>query len=218
MGKKIEPKDFLLNTDYEMDKVIYFTEGKVNTADEYQKKISHNLGFAPLVFGVCSFNANYSDPRTIPYDYQTQSTTVYFYARATDKDIRLEFGDFSGGRTIYYRIYGFEPSDSRAKIGATSKYAKRFILNTDYNYCKLYKKGILNGDGTISHNLGYVPQVLAWQEGTDPIDSKTTIAPIENSEPSNPMATPQQTRVTSSVVTFEGYPSKIHYRIYYDEA
>lgn len=208
---KVDPKDFLLNTDYEMDKIIYFNDGNLSAGQS--KNITHKLGFKPLVFGVCAFNEDFSDPRALPFQQITQSNTVNFNITSTSTQISMNYINYaSPDSKAYYRIYAFEPSDSRAKVGATSKHAKTFILNTDYNYCKLFKKGIATGDTTISHNLGYIPQILAWREDSG------VIAPIENSLPSDPMSNmPFYVKATSNNIIIKNIP-KVHYRIYYDEA
>ena len=213
---KVDPRDFYLNTDYEMDKIVYFTEGEINKT----KDIPHNLGFKPLVFGVCAFNSDFSDPRSLPFEEITQSNALVCTLYSFDNKVQIGFGNYEDTPAkAYYRIYGFEPSDSHAKVGATSNHANTFILNTDYNYCKLYEKGIVNGDATITHNLGYVPQVLAWQENqATPDDPTTVVSPVETSVPSDPITDqPRQIRVTNNTVTFQNF-GKVHYRIYYDEA
>ena len=206
---KVDPRDFLLNTDYEMDKIIYFAEGTLNVG-QYDVYIPHNLPFTPLIFGVCAYNSDFSDSRNVPYQYITRDNTESFTAYANASSVRLTYTNYSGTPSkIYYRLYGFEPSDSRGKVGATSKFAKNFILNTDYNYCKLFQKGTANAGGTISHNLGYLPQVLVWQT------SNGWTGPTDISSASTGVI------VTDNAVTFQ-FPNlgidKLHYRIYYDEA
>lgn len=210
---KADPRNFYLNTDYEMDKIIYFTEGEIEAMQT--KNIPHALGFAPLVFGICAFNSDFSDPRSLPFEQMTQdntiATTLYGF---TDK-VQIGYGNYADNPPkLYYRIYGFEPSNSRAKIGSTSKHANEFILNTDYNYCKLYKKGIINGDTTITHGLGYLPQVLAWKERND-----GSILPVElfSIDATLPGSVVNYVKVTNSDVIFYN-TGKVHYRIYYDEA
>ena len=214
----VDPRNFLFNTDYEMDKIIYFTSGSI-TANEYQKTITHNLGFKPLIFGVCATASDFSDPRTIPYENITQDNSIWFYAKASASNRYLEFVNFSDQNAkMYYRIYAFEPSDSNADIVPTGDNASQFILNTDYNYCKLHSKGELNEGGTVTHNLGYIPQVLAWYETKlSPNDDTKVVTPIDMSQPINPLDTPMDTEINTSSVVFQGYPSKIYYRIYYDE-
>lgn len=216
----VDPRKFLLNTDYEMDKIIYFTSGSI-TASEISKTIDHTLGFAPLIFGVCAFDESFNDPRTIPYEYITTQNTISLTAQATSTQIKIYYTNYTDQNTpIYYRIYAFEPSTSSAQILPTSSLAKKFILNTDYNYCKLFKKGTLSGNGqhSVTHNLGYLPQTLIWAE------SSGTIIPIDHSNGwYDPILNePFGVQVTSSQVISD-FPATanfdtIHYRIYYDEA
>ena len=204
---KVDPRDFLLNTDYEMDKIIYFTEGTVD--NQQTLNIPHNLGFAPLVFGVGAFTSDFSDPRNLPFTESTSDNTIGCTLDASSTKIQLIFTDYSSAKPkIYFRVYGFEPTGSHAKIGATSKYSRQFILNTDYNYCKLYKTGVTTPNTTITHNLGYLPQVLAWRE-----TSNGLVSPIEYSGVGNAVIVTD----TTVIFNYRG-ASKIHYRIYYDEA
>ena len=87
----------------------------------------------------------------------------------------------------------------------TSGKANTFVINTDYNYCKLFKKGYTESDLTIKHNFGYIPLVLAWDAYGAPLwlyDSNT-----------------DHIEVTSSNVVIKCSPdSRVHYRIYYDKA
>ena len=216
MSGKVDPREFLLNTDYEMDKIIYFKEGSFTTPHGQYKSITinHNLSFVPLVFGILSFNSDFTNTRTIPFSLSTiaASSTSSCSLDADSTQISLSYLDEPGrfSTTVRYRIYGFEPSNSREKVGATNKYAKNFILNTDYNYCKLYKKGVANSGETITHNLGYIPQTLAWKETTfygDPI-----ISPIDDSTLSTSEVTINSQKVKFNVPD----ATKIHYRIYYD--
>lgn len=227
MGRKVNPRDFLLNTDYEMDKIVYFNEGSI-AASEQTKTIQHKLGFTPLIFGICSTSSNFSNCRSIPYLYQLQDNYVQFEAKANGNSIVITYNDFGDQSSrMYYRIYAFEPSNSAASVAPTSKYATQFVLNTDYNYCKLCKKGILTntvGTHTVPHNLGYIPQVLAWGKNNG------YIFPIESSYPDDPVFNePHYVAVTDSNIIVRDNdgtnPSvvgqtwdEVHYRIYYDEA
>jgi hypothetical protein len=192
-----------------MDKIVYFTSGTLN-ANQTDITTPHKLPFTPLLFGVCAFNEDFSDARSVPFQYLTQQNTIQFIASANSTNVRLSYINYSGSPAkIYYRLYGFEPSDSRGTVGATSKHAKQFILNTDYNYCKLYKKGIAAVGDTITHNLGYIPQTLVWQQANG------WVFLVENSSTSAAII------ITDTAITFN-YPSlgtdKFHYRIYYDQA
>ena len=219
----IDPRDFLLNTDYEMDKVILFYEGSLapsSSGSGYEEVIQHDLGFTPLVFGVCAFNSDFSDSRSLPYIEFTQENAISVSVEAYSSTIKISYGNYeSTPDKVYYRIYGFEPSGSKADIPPTANKATEFILNTDYNYCKLLSAGTVDGDSDtiVPHNLGYLPFVLAWQESSngmiDPVELNLWSDPITNS--------PYGVRVGEQDILFkysgQGL-SKIHYRIYYDEA
>lgn len=214
-----DPRDFLLNTDYEMDKVIYFIEGTLN-AGSYDVKIPHDLGFAPLLFGVCAFNSDFSDARAIPFEWVTQSNTIQFNAYSTSSDFILDYLNYEDSTSkIYYRIYCFEPSTVRTALKPTSDSAKTFMLNTDYNYCKLFAKGVVNGDTTtvVNHNLGYIPQVLVWAESNGHIWplSRSDWGDFGGSETaSGVVVTATEVRFEASLYQYD----KMHYRIYHDEA
>lgn len=198
----VDPRNFLLNTDYEMDKVIYFASGDITPGNGWY--VEHNLGFTPLVFGVCAFNSDFSDPRISPFLQWTNPGQIQFQFNATNTDIIMNYANSqSPNQKLYYRFYAFEPSNSSAAIPSTSNLANKFVLNTDYNYCKLFKKGIANGNTTIQHNLGYIPFVLAWFE--------PFTAPWWRSDKDDYIT------VTNSTVVIHT-TSTIHYRIYYDEA
>ena len=87
---KVDPRNFLLNTDYEMDKIVYFKEGSLN-AGQYDVDMPHGLNFTPLVFGVCAFNSDFSDPRSVPFNYTTRDTTKTFSASANGTNVRISY-------------------------------------------------------------------------------------------------------------------------------
>lgn len=204
----VDPRNFILNTDYEMDKIIYFNEGSLNAGD-YDVDIPHSLGFTPLIFGVCAFNSDFSDARGVPYQAQTVSNTVQFTVQANGVNVRLSYINQSGSPSkIYYRLYGFEPSNSTATVAPTSGNADKFILNTDYNYCKLYKKGTASPNATVSHALGYIPQVLIWRQVNG------WVALVNESDYSSAVVITDQSLIFD--FPYLGVDS-FHYRIYYDE-
>ena len=180
MARKVDPRDFLLNTDFEMDKIIYFKEEKL-TSHWMTATIQHSLGFAPLIIGVWSETADFAvshpfsptdviDPATNTY----KNKTVTCYITEETIEFICYYGpvDNPTDFTFYVRLYGFEPSDVNKNVPKTSFNANTFVLNTDYNYLKLYEKGVklIDTSGqypvavTITHNLGYVPQALFWLE------------------------------------------------------
>ena len=237
MGRKVDPRDFLLNTDYEMDKIIYFKETKV-TPDQFGDAIiPYSLGFAPLITGLWDRSENFNTPRSFsqtsfldPITYQPVTDTVS--CSAGENGILLTM--FSEQIAPFYvRLIGFEPSNSHRKIGKTSQNANKFILNTDYNYLKLYKKGVedikINTSSgtvdpiTITHNLGYRPQALFWHEISDDYGG-SSITKLDYVEIPGELS--QKVGIEAyqdKFIVKTAYPQwgsifKLHYRIYYDEA
>ena len=215
-----DPTDFLLNTDYEMDKIVYYKSGEVmpgGTPSSYQQEYidNFNLGFIPLIFAVFSFTEDFSDSRMDHMTTYNDSCIITIDARMDG--IVIGYANTDLNKKLYYRIYAFEPSNSTASVGKTQKDAKQFILNTDYNYCKLYKKGIVTSDTTITHNLGYTPFVLAWQESPWTNPSPGIITPCWRSGATD--SNFPDIITTNTTVTISGIPNnnKVHYRIYYDE-
>ena len=227
MGKKVDPRDFLLNTDFEMDKLILVKEGKLNGAQTAY--IPHGLPFQPLAFGLCSFNADFSVPKPSPYNQDPEFIgspdpfiryKISFAIATVGDNIRLTYTNQNNSSTpIYYRIYAFEPTTVNKKIGPTKDKAKVFSIDTDRDYRKLYKKGIVNigSSLTITHNFGYIPQMMIWYD-MPALD----VGYITNSytlTDSNVIYTDKNkvviTYPSSSGEIYVG--AKIHYRIYYDE-
>ena len=211
----INPRDFLLNTDYEMDKIIYFKDGDFIGSTELQ----HNLGFTPLAFGVWSTDSNFNSVNTLGV---TDSSPEAGYTpvlgvkcSATNSKITLtSSGENSGSTKIYYRVYAFEPAGSSASIPSTSSKANTFILNTDYNYCKLKASGEFTSSGQeYTHNLGYIPQVMAWVKyNTNAVEPITFGSNYTNFK----------IIVTTNKIKIDNIQSpfaeKIYWRVYYDQA
>lgn len=215
-----DPRDFLLNTDHEMDKIVYYKSGSTLPSGTPSsvgiRYIDHfNLGFVPLIFAVFSFSEDFSDTR-MDHMFSYNDDCVIMIDSVMD-GIRIQYANNDLNKRLYYRIYGFEPSNSTASVGKTQKDAKEFIINTDYNYCKLYKKGIADSDITITHNFGYMPLVLAWQEAPFRVPPPSIITPCWQSGAIGSGFPDICT--TNTDVKIVGVPEnqKIHYRIYYDE-
>lgn len=229
MPKKVNPRDFLLNTDYELDKIILFKEGRLMPSNDVTH-IPHELPFLPLLFGICAFSDDYSDARALPFfdgiNYVGTPTPIASYdvqfTTATDgSQIELIYKNTNTSQPINYRIFGFEPTDSNAKVGPTKKYAKTFLFNTNHNYLKLYKKGIVNAGATleITHNFGYIPQMLAWETWGN-LNPEYVVPITEQADYDTYGITVDNNHVRFDMTNYTGLlaNAKIHYRIYYDEA
>lgn len=200
----VDPRDFLINSDYEMDKIIYFTTGTITAGGS--DTIAHNLSFAPMVFGVFATGPDYTDSHLLPFSGRNSED---FTLSADNTNVNIAYNNQDPTAGVYYCIMGFEPDGSTADTPATSQHAGSLVIDTEYNYCKLHSKGYVNGnaDTTITHNLGYLPQIMAWTE------LNGEYAPIN-------LAGQNGIEITDTDINFyysgAGY-DKVHYRIYYDE-
>ena len=180
-----DPRDFLINSDYEMDKIVYFTTGTIT------------------VFGVFATDSDFTDTHVLPFSAHNGEA---FTLSADNTNVNIAYDNQDPTASVYYCIMGFELDGSTADAPATSQYANNLIIDTEYNYCKLYSKGYVNGDAdtTITHDLGYLPQIMAWTELNGEYE------PINASN----------IEITTTDINFNyagaGY-DKVHYRIYYDE-
>lgn len=228
---KVDPRDFLLNTDYEMDKIIYFTELSQTVSSETTITIPHKLETVPLVFGIWSNNANFSNSHELNAQTEFSGNVTPCYVVSDSSDIRVTLSA-DQSTTFYVRIFGFEPnyktSDgsinlSGKKFSTTSKYAKNFILNTGYNYLKLLKAGnFLEWDGdqycfSYAHNLGYLPQVLQW--GSEDLETYYSAPSFSYSDSGQYNYKDGLFVTDSEVITYSGMLStKYDVRLYCDEA
>lgn len=161
----VDPRKFLLNTDYPMDKIAgYFSGTYSGSGYNSNLTIPHNLGIAPLCVMSWSTNSDF----TTSYSPTGIVLTEYMYCNcySTINNIVLQAQKLDGGAfTLYYRIYYFLPENSTLDVAGTATGLDNFILNTDYNYTKLYTSGSINGFyNEIQHNLGYYPQVEVWRQ------------------------------------------------------
>ena len=241
----VDPRNFLINTDYEMDKIIYFKEQYVTPNQYGRATIAHGLGITPLITGVWSTTSDFAVPHPFspPRSYYSSAAdenkwitdTVECYADSTNIYLDLYSGSVDAfpptTYPFYVRLMGFEPSNSNADLPSTSDNAGKFIINTDYNYLKLHSTGVEAFPGsspeviTITHNLGYRPQALFWFELTSGGTTET--------HQMDGYATAVSGLITSAQEGIESYTDrfviykpqyqygsdfKLHYRIYYDQA
>lgn len=211
--------NFLLSSDYPLDKIIYMTSGSFNvSAGLTTQNIAHGLPFKPLLDGTWSTDSTFA----LSYDMgggpvSTVAGALFNIQADVSSDSTnaiISVGKATAGTTtIYYRVFGFEPSTDNLAASFTSSSADTFILNTDFNYTKLYSAGAATISTVITHGLGYKPQVSMWEETSGTIRKKNE---NRNGSGANTYTTISTTAVT---VTFDGSApvgTKAHYRIYLD--
>lgn len=226
-------RDFLLTTDYPLDMVVYLKSGSATVpfpTAGFTVTIPHGLPFVPLVGGswdvTSTFETNYNyNTGTIPSSNPTASpfnVSVDITADATN--IYLSPINVSGSAVdIYYRIFALEPADSQADLPSTASSGDDFVLNTDYNYTKLFtQQTITSTTGgttyTITHNLGYRPQIMVWYK--DSISGMTQPLNITNINSGDPLTMAAKVTETTVDLIFGFFSSisRVDIRVYIDES
>lgn len=209
----VDPRNFLLNTDYPLDKVVYLLSGSYTQAGGggtgTQVQIAHNLPFRPLVTGSWSTSSDFSVTHEMFMPIYNDIGNTYVQVYSNDTNITISgFKNSSGNQTIYYRIYGLAPNDSTGDAPSTASNADNFVLNTDYNYCKLYYNDTIPASAatTITHNFGYRPQIMAWAKDMTAYGTGV----INTDDPTTYIT------VTTSTVVTHAAAKDIHLRIYAD--
>lgn len=184
--------DFLVNTDYPSDKIIFVYEGSISvSAGGFQfVEIPHGLSGAPLPSMIWSTTSDFSiayDVASGPYpdDLFAWYLGIVASIRSYNNHIYVDFTNFqSSSYTIYYRIFCYPKTSDDYDTAGTSNQADKFIYNTDYNYPKIYLEGELDlsVSNVVNHNLGYLPQVQVWIEVTSVDPNDTYIKPVAGGE------------------------------------
>ena len=212
-----DPKDFLLNTDYEMDKIAYFASGNFTGTTSFQ----HNQKFTPLVFGVWSTDQDFSSSNPLgsvaadPDPNANEPLSVEITADSNTITL-TSYGENKSTTNVHYRVYGFEPPESHESAPHTSNNAKKFILNTDYNYRKLKASGVFTQNNKeYSHNLGYIPHVMAWVKFQPGFVNGATMPLISASDFTEIYVTVTTNKIIASFPS--NFIEKVYWRVYYDE-
>jgi len=213
---------FLLDTDYPLDKAIFlgsgsFTMGASTTGSEF---VNHGLPFIPLIAGYWSLTSDFSLNYEFGNGVFPSGNPGYLfqreigYVQATITQVKMDWVNISTATTAYYRLYAFEPSNLTTDIASVSATSDGFVLNTDYNYLKLLSADTASPGTattyTVTHGLGYKPQVLAWFEYAAvpgfvaPVTTESTVA-LEVNDTAIVFQNP-----------FADNVSAVHWRIYLD--
>lgn len=216
---------YLLNTDFQMDQVILTWTGYHEFGTD--TIFAHGLSFTPLIKVVWSLTEDFATTYGVGDGPVSTSPSAPFspmlslaYADATN--VYCAFGMPGAVAGAYIRVYGFAPADVSADSLPTANAADNFILNTDYNYSKLFLSGktaasSTPGSGeTITHNLGYIPQVEVWYVKGSNIYAPSYVASLDGS----PLYESYEATTASLIVRRDPYLSGseyFYYRIYMDE-
>lgn len=230
---------FRLDSDYPMDKIVYFKQGTF-TPSNGSFQFTHGLSFTPLLFGVISKNSDFSEAysfntpmvekHTFEYPFSISSITLF----SNNTNVYFWIGDNAQAEltgTWYYRVYGFSDESLSVVANETSTSGGNLILNSDYNYYRLYETGTLDWNGsqsrTVNHNLGYRPFVLTWgrvKYATQnfPADITQTYYTYNTGDSNSHGIYVDTTKITFDCMSNQLFPTtyydKIWYRIYANEA
>ena len=226
-----DARNFLLNTDTPLDKIIYIITGSIDvpnlTGDSIPiTLVAHNLPFTPLPILQWSNTADFEITNELrDSDYIANSFTTgagqYYSISADTTDILIQRYNFSGStKTVYYRVFSFMPSDASEDSGVpfTANIGNNFVLNTDDNYMKLFNDGILTDEVPFDHNLGYIPRVQLWEQTGTNIGRLVGAQDISG-DPTGSLGATSGVHITTTQLIWlnPNTYDKIHFRIYYDE-
>ena len=171
-------KNFRINTDYPMDKVIFLKEVTItpNSYGEFDQTFAHGLGGIPFCKGVITddgWNTTYqSGFNKIAESGQYAEKVFRVYSNETSVRVSgwLNLDPYGGtSKPVTIRIWGVfnESATQNVDVPPTrNQSTNNFIINSDYNYRSLFAEGLVNvpvgGEVAYSHNLGYVPTVDVW--------------------------------------------------------
>jgi hypothetical protein len=215
----VDSRNFLMNTDYPIDKISSYYEGSTTVAslDSETPTIPHGLAYTPLYFVRWSTSPDF----VVSYDELGVSTIndLILTAQTDSTNLYLFILNNTGSPvTFYYRVIYFMPTNVDLDAAETQSDLDNFALNTDYNYTKiLLEDFVSSATATIDHDLGYYPQVEAWFiRSADGRCVHHVANSVAASSPEGPRA-----RVTTTQVILEDgslFPaSGWHYKIYADE-
>jgi len=210
--------NFLLNTDYPLDKVSGYYEGSttVGSGATSSPMVAHGLGYRPLYFVKWSTSPTFE----VSYDELGVSAinNLQLNAQTSGTDLYLFMSNNSvSSVTFYYRVIYFMPPDVDLDAPSTASGLENLQFSTDYNYTKILLEDVTSGStGTINHDLGYYPQVEVWYIRS--ADSRCVH--VVASEAFTSFASLPRCEVTTSSIVLTdpgGIVSFWYYKVYSDE-
>lgn len=157
----------LVNSHYKMPWIIWSRTHQITvpaTGYVADDVLAHNLAFIPLILGQWSTSANFSPSYdlgiTVPGgSIGGQPETVCETSAAADGIHFTLVNNTNANRTFYFRLMAFAPPNYTGDVTPVS-YNSPFRFNSHYRYQQIYMQG--QTSGTVSHNLGYLPQAKIW--------------------------------------------------------
>lgn len=171
-------RDLLVDSAYPMPWIIYKKAHSINVAqygEVWNQNLAHGLPFRPLIFGQWStspdFYPSYDLGVSIPGGGTGGQPETMVNVRADATNITFSImNNQAQARTFYFRIMAFAPPGYDGEVTPVD-YNSPFRFNSHYRYEQLFMAGL--SDGTVNHNLGYLPRAKIW--AIDRVTSSVTL-------------------------------------------
>ncbi len=212
-------KNFLSSSDYPVDMISGSYPSSVTVAGLSNSfpEITHNLGYAPLYYVKWSLTSDFSTSYDETGVGVSSSLQASFTAQTSTTKLYLFINNNSASsRTFYYRVIYFMPPDTNITVAPTQANFDSFVLSTDFNSPKIYLQDrTLTGAATITHSLGYYPQVEVWKVRAS--DGRI-IHHLENDSDAVPLVETAKVTTTQLILADpSAYVGSWYYKIYVDE-
>lgn len=174
-------QDFLLNTDYSADKIVWLKDGSISAnAGSNDIRLSNTLGVNLFVRGVFSRD-NFQTAYEFGTDKYLANSLVLDFSSYVASDTSEVLANIwlNSSSTVQYRLWGVvnEAETQNLDInGTASDTTNEFIVNTKYNLPRLYAEGYANPDTDYNHSLGFIPYVDVW--AYDQYMNKWSLLPV----------------------------------------
>lgn len=218
------------SSDYPMDYIVYKREYSTTVAayGYAYTRIAHGLGFAPLLIGQWSTNANFSPSYDLGVEIPNFRSAQPEIANIVGADSTYIYFNLTNNRsssvTFRYRLMGYANPSYTGEVNIYED-SSNFKFNSDNGYHKLYAAGSRSSAGTITHSLGYIPQARVWDtsELFDRSYSSTAkcICPARNQYATDWSTGSYRTlgaKISSSTLSLSGNNTPFYYHIYGDAA
>lgn len=140
------PNNFLVNTDYPFDMIVYFNDYAITPNGSVNQTVTlpHSLGFTPLLFGYWSESEDFAT--THPLSDLGGNSGLYatnIYVESDENNVYIQkYTTTAKKNTKYYlRIYGFAPISWTGDCEPTAQTNSFLLLDTDKEYAPLLAAG-----------------------------------------------------------------------------
>lgn len=137
------PNNFLVNTDYPFDMIVYYKSYELTTNGSSSQTVTipHDLGFTPLLFGIWSTTPDFEVSWPLSDNYYA----MYIWVESDENNIYIckHQDNPVSGKKRYIKIYGFAPTSWTGDCKPTAQSNTALILNTDKIYAPLIAAGAI---------------------------------------------------------------------------